>query len=170
MSALSSPNDTALQQLLVREELRTLKARYWRYVDTKRWDAFGALFAPDATFVDHSAAFRCHGQAEIQAKISSVLGDVTTIHSGQLSELELLGDDEARGIWAMQDYLIFPPGTDHPTNPQPTSTLRGWGHYVEHYVRRDGRWLFRSVDLYRLRVEHAGAAKTAYPPDFTVDP
>jgi hypothetical protein len=36
-----------------REEIRVLRAQYWRFVDTKQWPAFGRLFAADATFTDH---------------------------------------------------------------------------------------------------------------------
>lgn len=155
--------------LLALEELRTLKARYWRYVDTKRWEAFGALFAPDATFTDHSAGFSCEGRDGIVSGISGVLDEITTMHQGQQSELEVLGPDDARGIWAMQDYLVFPDGVPHPTNPQPVQSLRGWGHYVERYVRIDGAWRFRSIDLHRLRLETTTVAHTPYPPDFTLD-
>lgn len=157
-----------VELLLALEELRTLKARYWRYVDTKRWDAFGTLFAPDATFTDHSAGFSCDGRDGIVSGISGVLDDIRTMHQGQQSELEILGPDEARGIWAMQDYLVFPPGAPHPTNPQPVQSLRGWGHYVERYVRVDGAWRFRTIDLYRLRLETTTVSNTDYPPDFTL--
>src|SRR5258707_6240469 len=30
-------------------DIMTLKALYFRFVDTRRWDEFAALFAPDAT-------------------------------------------------------------------------------------------------------------------------
>ena len=30
------------------EAIRRLKARYFRYVDTKQWDRFGELFCEDA--------------------------------------------------------------------------------------------------------------------------
>jgi SnoaL-like domain len=39
-----------LQRLLAIEAIKNLKARYFRSVDTKDWDGFKAVFAPDALF------------------------------------------------------------------------------------------------------------------------
>jgi hypothetical protein len=155
--------DTA-ERLEAIEEIRRLKAQYWRFVDTKQWSSFGELFAPDATFTDHSAAFHCDGAAEIESKIAAALpDDVVTVHHGHQSEIEIDDELHARGIWAMEDYLIFPPGSVHPTNPSPTSTIRGYGHYVESYVKLDGKWRFQKSELFRLRIEIVGNASTSYP-------
>lgn len=37
-----------LEELLAIEEIRKLKARYFRALDAKDWDAFAGVFAPDA--------------------------------------------------------------------------------------------------------------------------
>lgn len=37
-----------IDQLVAIEEIKALKARYFRCVDTKDWDGFGAVFATDA--------------------------------------------------------------------------------------------------------------------------
>jgi SnoaL-like domain len=154
----------AIEGLEAIEEIRRLKAQYWRFVDTKQWDRFGQLFAPDATFTDHSAAFHCDGRTEIRDKIAAALpDDVITVHHGHQSEIEIDDAEHARGIWAMEDYLIFPPGAAHPTSGAPTSTLRGYGHYVESYVKLDGAWKFQKSELFRLRLEVSGNASTGYP-------
>ncbi|MEL7210720.1 MAG: nuclear transport factor 2 family protein, partial [Actinomycetota bacterium] len=49
--------------------------------------------------------------------------------------------DEATGIWAMTDLIVFPDGT----------RLDGAGHYHERYRRVDGRWLIDRSRLTRLR-------------------
>ena len=98
----------AIERLEAIEEIRRLKARYWRFVDTKQWERFGELWAPDATFTDHSAAFHCDGAQEVRDKIAAALpDDVVTVHHGHQSEIEIESPDRARGIWAMEDYLIF---------------------------------------------------------------
>jgi hypothetical protein len=166
----SDPAQTRREQMLdgtarleAIEDIRRLKARYWRFVDTKQWREFGELFAPDATFTDHSAAFHCDGRDEIRDKIEAALADVFTAHHGHQSEIEIEDLSHARGIWAMEDYLVFPPGAVHPTNPSPTSTVRGYGHYVESYVKLDSQWLFQKSELFRLRLEVSGNSSTAYP-------
>jgi hypothetical protein len=148
------------------EQIRVLRARYWRFVDTKKWADFEGLFAEDATFTDHSADFRCNGAHEIASMISAVLQDVVTIHHGHQSELELIDETHARGIWAMEDYLIFPDGTSHPTSGAPINTMRGYGHYFDQYVKLEDGWHFQKVELHRLRLEITGVSHTQYPEGF----
>lgn len=158
------PSTESVARLLAIEEIRHLKARYWRFVDTKQWDEFGSLFAPDAHFLDHAASFECFGADEIQAKISAVLDPALTVHQGHQSEIEIESDTAARGVWAMEDFLEFPAGEVGPLNPYAGATVSGWGHYVERYVRIDGDWRFQKVDLYRLRLVVNSPSTTAYPP------
>lgn len=152
-----------LTRLVAVEEIKTLRARYWRFVDTKAWTAFRELFAPEATFSDHSADFHCHGADDIAGRISEVLEPVFTAHHGHQHEILVQDAEHATAIWAMDDYLIFPPGAVHPTSPMPTEVVRGWGHYYDRYVKLDGQWRFAQVDLYRLRLEVAGSSRTPYP-------
>ena len=72
----------ALGRVVAIEEIRNLHARYWRYVDTKNWPAFGATFAPDAKFTEHVTGFSWTGAEEIQAQVhvgdrGRLLGEVT---------------------------------------------------------------------------------------------
>jgi hypothetical protein len=153
-----------LDRLVAIEEIRRLKGRYWRFVDTKRWDDFGRLFAPDAHFLDVSARVGAEGAEAVQAKISSALAETFSVHTGHQSEIEIEDTTHARGIWTLEDYLIFPPGEPTPEQPYIGATVRGWGHYVETYVKLHGEWRFQTIDLYRLRVEVETAQRTAYPP------
>lgn len=151
--------------LIAKDEIRELKARYWRYVDTKQWDSFIELFRPEATFSDHSADFHCADRASIAEAIPTALADVTSVHRGLQYEIEVLAEDRARGIWAMEDYLVYPPGASHPPNPGQTSSVRGYGHYVETYAKSQEGWRFVSIDLYRLRLEVDSYSSTDLPPD-----
>jgi hypothetical protein len=168
MAAHGSANGATLEDEVVRlaaiEEIRTLKARYWRYVDTKQWDAFGTLFAAESSFLDHAAGFACDGPDEIRSRIEAVLQPALTVHQGHQSEIEILDETHARGIWMLEDYLSFPPGEVTPENPYAGSIVRGWGHYVEEYVKVDGAWRFHRIDLYRLRLEVQSPFATEYPP------
>ena len=143
----------SLQQLLAIEEIRQLKARYFRYMDTKDWSAFESLFAPDAVMDmrgemhdgrDDEGIVR--GAAGIAAFVRSAVDAVETVHHGHTPEIELLSADSARGIWAMEDVLRWPEGG-------PLRTLQGYGHYHETYTRLEGRWHIASTRLERLRVD-----------------
>jgi hypothetical protein len=135
------------------EEIKALKARYSRTMDTKDWPAFEAVFAPDAT-MDVSGEARgpgagdgiIRGRATIAGFVRAAIDDVTTVHHGHMPEIEIVSESRARGIWAMEDRLRWPDGA-------PIRSMHGLGHYHETYERRDGRWLIASTRLTRLRVD-----------------
>lgn len=138
------------EELTALEEIRALKARYFRYMDQKNWDEWQDLFTSDvhAEFPqdggvhDGAEAFRNRVEAALQGAIS--------IHRGHMAELEITGPDEARGVWSMDDYLEFPDGADK-------RWLRGTGWYVERYQRgTDGKWRIAEMVLHRQRVEVDG--------------
>jgi len=140
--------------------ISVLKAQYFRLMDMKRWDEWQALFAPTA-FMDMSgeaaamrslgfpipgdADFKWRGAASIRAAVSEALDNVTTVHHGHMPEIEILSTREARGIWAMEDMILYGPGA-------PIAGFRGYGHYFESYVNHDGRWRIQTIQLVRLCV------------------
>ena len=138
-----------LDRLAAIEEIRHLKARYCRYVDTKEWAPFRTLFADDATLFfpenfEHPALID-----DFVKGLGPVLEGAVTLHHVLAPEIEILDEANARGIWAMQDALYFAPGTKGLAG---ASEIQGAGHYHETYVRRDGKWLFASIRLSRLRL------------------
>ena len=125
------------------EAIKQLKARYFRSMDTKDWDAFGSVFAEDATMrnsPDPNEVFE--GRSDIVAKVSAALVEAVTVHHGHMPEITLTSDTTATGIWAMDDFVDLP-----------QLVLHGWGHYHEEYVKRDGRWQILSSRLTRLRLD-----------------
>jgi uncharacterized protein (TIGR02246 family) len=126
------------------EQLRQLKARYFRAVDTKDWDLLAQVLAPDAVL--EVAGGRREGRDEIVSVMSTRLAPLVTVHHGHMPELTLTGPDSATGVWAMDDLLVGPiePGG-------PSLRRQGYGHYHERYERRDGEW--RIVHLRLVRIE-----------------
>ena len=125
------------------EAIKQLKARYFRLMDTKQWDAWTDVFTEDATVTaspDPNETFR--GRAEIVRKVSAALREATTVHHGHMPEIELTGPDTAKGIWAMYDFVDLP-----------QLVLHGWGHYHEEYVKQQGAWRIRRTRLTRLRLD-----------------
>jgi hypothetical protein len=84
----------------------------------------------------------------IRQAISTVLDGVRTVHHGHMPEIEITGPDAARGVWAMFDYVEFPTSDDGKR-----TGLRGYGHYMEEYVREDGEWRISHLHLSRLRID-----------------
>ena len=72
------------------------------------------------------------------------LESARTVHHGHMPEIELTGPDSAAGVWAMSDYVEFA------SEGVPVG-FRGYGHYHERYVKRDGAWRIAHMKLTRLR-------------------
>ncbi|MHB1139710.1 MAG: nuclear transport factor 2 family protein [Microthrixaceae bacterium] len=141
----SGPGDDRPSELWDLEQLRQLKARYLRAVDTKDWDLLEEVLTEDAVL--EVAAGRRVGRAEILRVMRERLGPLVTVHHGHMPELSITGADTATGVWAMDDLLVGPvePGG-------PSLRRHGYGHYHEAYVRLDGAWRIRHLRLERIEV------------------
>jgi hypothetical protein len=136
-----------VERLEAMEQIRLLKARYFRCMDTKDWDGFGEVFAPDAVMdMTSEGSDVTTGNREIAAFVQSVIGDVTTVHHGHMPEIELTSATTATGIWAMEDKLRWP---EHAV----FGSMHGYGHYHETYEKVDGEWRIKTLRLSRLRVD-----------------
>ena len=129
------------------EAIKQLKARYFRLMDTKEWLPFSQVFTDDVV-VDvshdkHAPGDFIRGRANVVDFIRKAVGKAITVHHGHMPEIELLSPTEARGVWAMFDYVEFNPGRG----------IRGYGHYHEEYRKEAGQWHISKLKLTRLRVD-----------------
>lgn len=133
------------------EAIRLLKAKYFRFVDEKRWAELRELFVPDATL---HFTYRDKNPLPLDvalARFQEVLtAGVISVHHGHMPEIEILDQDHATGIWAMEDRLYFP---KTPADPNGPPNLVGFGFYYESYLRVAGKWCIQTLRLDRLRVE-----------------
>ena len=147
-----SDTDALVRGLLDIEEIKQLKARYFRALDHKQWDEFGQVFARDAVLEVPEADVIENGRAAIAAFVSAALTGARTVHHGHMPEIDLTGPDSARGTWAMFDYVEWPA-----TESGDRVGLRGYGHYMEEYIREGGQWCISRSRLVRLRVDAMSA-------------
>lgn len=138
------------EALLEVEAIKQLKARYFRLMDTKQWLPFSQVFADDIV-VDvsedkHAPGDTITGRANVLDFIRKAIGKAITVHHGHMPEIELLSATEARGVWAMFDYVEF----------KPSRGIRGYGHYHEEYRKEAGKWHISRLKLTRLRVDSLG--------------
>ncbi|MEM5451036.1 MULTISPECIES: nuclear transport factor 2 family protein [Paraburkholderia] len=141
---------TDIERLLAIEEIKQLKARYLRCVDTKHWEAFGAVFAPDGQLDISDDVPGCilAGRENIVRAVSVPLAGCVSVHHGHCPEIDITSSTTANGTWAMEDMLRWGAKSAYPNR-----TLHGYGHYVETYEKIDGQWLIKSMKLQRLRVD-----------------
>ena len=148
-------------RLLAIEDIKQLKARYFRTMDMRDWDAMAEVFCRDARF-DCSEGFATyaldgkksgtewpvtHGREAIMEWISAAFAEQTSCHHGHCHEVVIESETEARGIVAMEDYIFGP--------DRKTRILQGAGHYHERYRFEDGAWRIAETKLTRLFIDLA---------------
>jgi len=130
------------------EAIRTLKARYFRTMDTKDWAAMREVFCDDVEIdTTESGGSVVTGASEFMAFLEETIGDVVTVHHGHMPEIEITSPTTATGVWAMEDWLRWPNGME----------LHGFGHYHETYEKVEGAWGIKSSRLTRLRMDFTEA-------------
>jgi hypothetical protein len=153
-----------LQRLLAMEDIRQLKARYYRCMDTKDWEGLALVFAPDAIFDLRQVTSVRHpitgdwsplyggegdvhrGHAAVLKMIRDAVTRLVTVHHGHMGEIEITSDTTARAIWAMEDLIQNAPG-------EPTLNMQGFGHYHDTYVKLADGWKILTTRITRLRLD-----------------
>jgi uncharacterized protein (TIGR02246 family) len=126
------------------EAIKRLKGRYCRTMDTKDWAAMRQVFTDDVE-MDTTAAGGgvITGADEFLAFLQETIGEVVTVHHCHTPEIDVTAATTASGVWAMEDMLRWPDGTE----------LHGYGHYYESYAKVDGQWRIKRCVLTRLRTD-----------------
>lgn len=150
----------AWDQLLAIEQIKQLKARYFRCMDTKDWVGLRAVFCDDAMFdaraslsldgIGEGAAAESndwvyHGGDVIADFIREAVSPSRTVHHGHCHEVEILSDTQARGVIAMEDK-IWDLASGAPV-------LHGCGHYHETYRREGDGWRILTSRISRLYIK-----------------
>ena len=154
-----------LERLIAIEEIKRLKARYFRCVDTRNWEELATLFAPDIAFNRAWAGVVLdqltggwkpsqpkdeivHGREAVTAMVRRAMGSIRSVHHGHMPEIEVRDAQFATGMWAMEDILRWSANSTYPNQ-----SAHGYGHYFETYEKLDGQWRIKSMKLRRLRVD-----------------
>lgn len=131
------------------EEIKKVKARYCRFVDTKQWDSYRDLFTDDCTFdgttsgmgdIADRHAFVAQAQQGLEGCIS--------VHHCHGPEIELTSTTAASAIWAMEDMLQWPEASVGQIR-----RMHGMDHYHESDAQVGGVWKIAAWRLTRLRVD-----------------
>lgn len=121
------------------EQIRRLKYRYLRTLDTKQWEEFADCFVPEATGDYNGLVF--DDRAALVAYMRENLGEgMLTMHQVHHPEIDVDGDT-ATGRWYLQDKVIVP-AFDF--------MLEGAAFYEDRYARTPDGW----------RVTHTGYRRT----------
>lgn len=128
------------------ENIRTLKARYCRFLDTKQWAQWRDVFTDEftGTFeLPPNPASVFASAHELVETNKSILENAETAHQVFAPEITLHGDNSADGIWQQFDFVRMP-----------GFAFKGYGNYKEKYQKcTDGQWRIASIHLTRFTVE-----------------
>ena len=134
-----------LQQMLDYKEIVDLKSSFGRLADVKDWDGYRAIFTDDCEF-DFGGNYVVKGAREGTDIIAGMLEGAVSIHRAYMPEIDFVGLTEAKGIWAVNDYIEW--------EPDPETGARagqmGYGREYETYRKEGGKW---KIAHWRLRYD-----------------
>ncbi len=144
------------QRLAALEDIKQLKARYWRAVDTKDHDLLRNVFADDAEIDMRSqqldpvaaAAQPLPSPDDFVKHSLSMLEGVRSIHHGHMPDIGFTSDTEATGFWPMEDNLWV----DGEAAKLPFKHLQGFGFYHDRYRKTEKGWRICFTTLERVQV------------------
>ncbi len=138
-----------LERLRAIEEIRNLKARYFRFMDTKQWDELATLFTPDMQVISPDGKVWMEGGAAFAASLKNSLERSVSVHQGFMAEIDIIDAENAKAIWSMQDIIEWE--DRHPR--EGWKSIIGRGHYHDTYRKTDGQWRIATLSLTRLRLD-----------------
>ena len=144
------------------EEIKQLKARYWRGVDNGDAALVRSILAEDCVLdymgcctdpvsgVDHMPAMNMvlKGRDNWPDGPAPVGPRIVTVHQGNDPDIIVESESAASGICCFTDRFFLPPGG-------PFERLTGWGRYHETYENKGDGWKLKTTRIERLRVEVA---------------
>lgn len=146
---------TEVERLAAIEDIKALKARYFRGVDGKDAVLLRSVFTDDAITdfrsesADGSDALLQRDPDAFTRNALAVLAGTVTAHSGSMAEIVIDTLDAAHGRWAMTDRIWVENGAG---SRLPFRELQGWGYYHETYRRDADGWRIASTRLERIKI------------------
>ena len=128
-----------LQQLSDLEEIRIVKHRYFRGIDTADWALLDGMFtdAVNVEYIGGDYHVKLQGRAAMMEFLAnSFHSGCLAMHHGHMPEITFTGPDSADGLWYLEDIFI---------NLEEKFHTFGTAIYRDQYVREDGRWRIAST-------------------------
>lgn len=133
-----------VQQLSDLEDIRTLKHRYFRGIDTADMELLATLFTADIGVDYRGGTYRVRLEGRdnmLEFLANSFHSGAVAMHHGHMPEITLTGEDSADGLWYLEDIFI---------NVERQSHTIGSAIYRDQYRREDGRWKIARTEYDRV--------------------
>lgn len=133
-----------LQQLSDMEEIKILKHRYFRGIDTLDLELLGTLFTEDVTCEYNGGNYKVKfagRDAMMEFLANSFHSGAAAMHHGHMPEIAITGDNTAKGIWYLEDVFI---------NLEDDNHTFGTAIYTDTYRREGGVWKIATTHYDRV--------------------
>ncbi|SNS70709.1 SnoaL-like domain-containing protein [Sphingomonas laterariae] len=133
-----------LQQLSDFEDIRTLKHRYFRAIDTADMALLTDMFTDDIAVEYRGGGYKVKLEGRENMLVflaNSFNSDCAAMHQGHQPEITLTGDDTAEGIWYLEDIFV---------NVAHRTRTHGTAIYRDQYRRVDGKWKLARTEYDRV--------------------
>jgi hypothetical protein len=137
---------TQLLDLVAIEQIKQLKARYFRLMDLRAWDEWPAVFTPDCVMrLLGDPPVLLEGCTAIVDSARRNLDPRAGVHLGQMPEISIIGPDSATGVWSLFAFSVPKnPGLEGATGPG----MMSFGRYEDDYRRdSEGHWRIAATSL-----------------------
>lgn len=138
-----------VQRLRDIEEIKALKGKYFRCLDSKDWPGLESTLSPNVSTSYSNGKLVFHGPKEVTDYFAEVMPKTEiTLHQGHTPEIWFESDTVAYGRWYLQDNLIWCAPDPHAGNQ-----CQGAAIYTDKYEKIDGQWLIVETGYIRVYEE-----------------
>ena len=133
-----------LQELSDMEDIRVLKHRYFRGIDTADAELLKDLFTDDIQVDYRGGYYRItfEGKAAMLEFLANSFNTQTAaMHHGHMPEITITGEDTAEGLWYLEDIFI---------NLTKKTHIIGSAIYKDRYRRVGGQWKIEHTEYDRV--------------------
>lgn len=133
-----------LKQLSDIEEIRILKHRYFRGIDTADKELLATLFTEDVECAYNGGTYRVSfkgRESMLEFLANSFHSGAVAMHHGHMPEITPTGDNTAKGVWYLEDIFIDLEKDDH---------TFGTAIYTDTYRCEGGVWKIESTQYDRV--------------------
>jgi hypothetical protein len=140
-------------RLLDFHEICQLKYRYIRALDTQNWDLLADCFTDDIVLWPNGGDYVARGRDAVMAMVKAIVIDnFYSSHIAVHPEIDFIDDTHAKGIWRLEDIILF-------TGPHPAIThtpiqggeqTQGAGYYYDQYVKGASGWKMSNCGFMRI--------------------
>lgn len=133
-----------IQQMIDYINIVELKASFGRLADAQDWEAWADVFTEDCVFDFGDGQLMVGARNFVYANRDMLEGAVS-VHRAYMPEIEFISSEEAKGTWAVNDYVDWPV-----VERGVRSGQMGYGREYETYRKVEGKW---KIAHWRLRYD-----------------